>query len=343
MEPVHIRGYASAESRATSKPGSPITFIASTGEVARDGLVIDQDGWILDNYRANNVILWSHDYFSRPPIGKGENLRLEDGNLKVDIVFDQDDEFARSIESKVRNGFLNAVSVGWDIKEFAPGKGDAPSKSLVSELLDISVVNIPGDAKALAERAQRSLVDDARKVIALLDPPADTTDDDAGVQTRAAADDASDPAGDESGSVTWEETAAAMVSLYRPFTQRSDEDRKAEHTRLTRAYARFDKTAPEFLTAADVEVLDPSDIRGLFLEGEAELLPALFAQMETRAGKALSARNADDLQRAVDLILGVLERSRKEAESDPADDDAERSILEALSGLLTKTEGLTTT
>lgn len=337
MEPVHIRGYASEETRAAHKPGSPITFVASTGEVARDNLILEQSGWELDAYRSNPVVLYSHDYFSRPPIGRAENLRIEDGNLKVDIFFDQSDEFARSIESKVANRYLNTVSVGWNTKAYEPGKGDQPGRVTRAELLDISVVNIPGDPRALAERAQRSLVQDAKRVIEILNVP-EPTDDTPNPEPNQSADEP------DAGSVTWEETAAAMVSLYRPFTQRSDEDRKAEHTRLTRAYARFDKTAPEFLTAADVEVLDPSDIRGLFLEGEAELLPALFAQMETRAGKALSARNADDLQRAVDLILGVLERSRNDAEQDQAaDDDAERSILEALSGLLTKTEGLTTT
>lgn len=56
------------------------------------------------------------------------------------MTFDPDDEFARAIERKCRNGFLNTVSVGWD------SRGDT------NELLDISAVPVPGDPDALMER-----------------------------------------------------------------------------------------------------------------------------------------------------------------------------------------------
>ncbi|WP_254360968.1 hypothetical protein [Corallococcus exiguus] len=76
-------------------------------------------GWRLDAYAANPVVLYMHDDGSGGlfgagrtdilPIGKGRAYVQGDA-LLVDIEFDQDDEFARRVESKVEKGILNAVS-----------------------------------------------------------------------------------------------------------------------------------------------------------------------------------------------------------------------------------------
>jgi len=50
-----------------------------------------------------------------PPIGKLENVRVEDKKLKADAHFDSEDEFAMTIFGKIERGFLNSVSVGIDI------------------------------------------------------------------------------------------------------------------------------------------------------------------------------------------------------------------------------------
>jgi hypothetical protein len=135
--------------RAAGKPGDPLRFVASTEDVARDGLVIEAGGWDLQNYRKNPVFLWGHDMLgSRPPIGKAD-VTIADKRLLADIVFDQDDAFARQIESKYRNGFLNAVSVSWDTKRMEPGN---PPRVTKAELLEISGVPVPADPGALAQR-----------------------------------------------------------------------------------------------------------------------------------------------------------------------------------------------
>jgi len=52
--------------------GGPIRFVASTEGVKRDGKDLSADDWLLDDYRANPVVLWAHDYVGRTlPIGKG--------------------------------------------------------------------------------------------------------------------------------------------------------------------------------------------------------------------------------------------------------------------------------
>jgi HK97 family phage prohead protease len=133
--------------RAADKPGSPIRFIASTEDVARDGLIIESTAWDLAAYKRNPVILWGHDLMgSRPPIGKAVDIAVRERRLIADIVFDQDDPFARDVERKYRTGFLNAVSVSWDTRKIAPG---TPPRVTKAELLEISAVPVPSDAGAL--------------------------------------------------------------------------------------------------------------------------------------------------------------------------------------------------
>jgi HK97 family phage prohead protease len=124
----------------------PITFLASSPAPARDGFAIPVKAWDLGTYRRNPVLLWSHGW-SAPPIGKVTELRATERGLVGSAVFDQKDAFARQIESKVRAGFLNAVSVGFDIHGFEPD-GKTVTQA---ELLDISIVSIPADANALIE------------------------------------------------------------------------------------------------------------------------------------------------------------------------------------------------
>ena len=58
------------------KAAGPVTFVLSTDEVDRHGDVVSADGWRLEAYRENPVLLWAHDYqhpaigdsFSRSPI-----------------------------------------------------------------------------------------------------------------------------------------------------------------------------------------------------------------------------------------------------------------------------------
>ena len=49
------------------KDGSPhsedeMVFVISTDEVDRHGDIVSADGWRLDAFRRNPVVLWAHDY-----------------------------------------------------------------------------------------------------------------------------------------------------------------------------------------------------------------------------------------------------------------------------------------
>jgi hypothetical protein len=147
------------QTASSADPGTPIRFTASTEGIGRDGLQIAADGWDLDNFRLNPAFLWSHDYTgNKPPIGRVANIEVKDKTLIADVMFDQGDEFARQIERKYRDGFLNAVSVGWDTKQVEPPVGaSGAAKVTRAELLDLSAVNIPGDPNALIQRQLRAL------------------------------------------------------------------------------------------------------------------------------------------------------------------------------------------
>ena len=154
----------------TSKAGEPMAFMASTPGTKRDGADLSGLPWTVDNYRANPVVTWVHDFAGqRLPIGRGE-VEVIDGDggetMRALIAFDQGDEFAREVERKYRDGFLHAVSVSWDdvtkdgVPVRAAGRGAEP---VAHDLLEIAAVPVPGDASALAERqvaAMRSLVHD---------------------------------------------------------------------------------------------------------------------------------------------------------------------------------------
>jgi HK97 family phage prohead protease len=138
-----LRGYVVR----TDKDG-PIPFVASTSDTARDGMNIPTKAWDTAMFELSPLLLWSHDYFgNRPPIGRVANLQAKQHALVGEAVFDRGDPFAADIERKMREGFVNAFSVGFNVHEMEPD-GKTVKRA---ELLEISVVPVPADPKALAE------------------------------------------------------------------------------------------------------------------------------------------------------------------------------------------------
>ncbi len=134
--------------------------IASTDGADRYDDVVDQGSWKLDRYRANPVILWSHDR-SQPPVGKCVAVAIVENKLVMDIEWDESSELGAQVARQFREGFLSAVSVG-----FRPGrvigrsqlpKDDPRYKEngygvvyYDNELLETSAVTVPANADALA-------------------------------------------------------------------------------------------------------------------------------------------------------------------------------------------------
>lgn len=286
-------------------------FVASTEDPGRDGMIVKADGWQLENYRKNPVVLFGHRY-GEPPIGRAD-VKIDGKRLLADVTWDLADPFAASIARKYADGFLSAVSVGWDTLQTEPSSN--PNIRAVvtkSELLDISAVPVPGDPDALLMRQKRGLQTMATDILKLIEPdPTETPPE---------------------PSATWEAAATAMARFVLDPAARQSGDRRDAYRYLVADYARFGKTAPEFRTNDELDGLGPDEIRGLFLCGEPDLIPAVFNEFDQRAGATLSARNEDDLNRAIRLIRGVIDRAGKEegAESDDGDERAARLLHSVL-------------
>ena len=153
----------------------PIKFVASTASPDRYGDVVDQKGWDLRAYNRNPVVLFNHNP-AQMPIGKGKAY-VENEQLMLEVEFDQKDDMAKTIEQKVRDGFINAVSVGFQpSKTIArsslpadhPYHGKSGQYFQASELLEVSIVTIPANNEAtLSKQFSREigLADVARSLI----------------------------------------------------------------------------------------------------------------------------------------------------------------------------------
>ena len=129
-----------------------LTFVASTGAVDRHGDTVAPEGWRLDAYRENPVVLWAHDY-RRPAIGRTQSVWRDGGALLARLEF-ADTEFAREVEGLYRQGYQQGVSVGFRPLRFEERR-DARTgaflgiRFLEQELLEISAVPVPANRGAL--------------------------------------------------------------------------------------------------------------------------------------------------------------------------------------------------
>lgn len=140
-----------------------ILGIASSAVEDRQGEIVNVDGWDLKNFKKAPRLLWAHDH-TEPAIGKVTKTWYEGvgkaKKLMFEAIFQDVTEKARAIKQLVQDGFINTFSVGFKPLEI---DGNVITKS---ELLEISVVNVPANPEAMM-LAYKSLKDAgvAEKVI----------------------------------------------------------------------------------------------------------------------------------------------------------------------------------
>lgn len=132
-----------------------LTFVISTASVDRMGDTIAVDGWKLDQFRKNPVVLWAHDSQSLP-VGKATKVWIEQGRLMATAEFTPSGmaRFNDTVFDMLKAGFLNATSVGFSPTKYA--FTDDPQRRfgidfLEQELLEFSVVPVPANAEALIQ------------------------------------------------------------------------------------------------------------------------------------------------------------------------------------------------
>lgn len=152
--------------RASLSEGSPLRVVMASEGRQADGIDLRMSGARLERYRGNPVLGYGHSYWGRTnlPIGRTapESLAVDGTQLSGALDFDQEDPFAVEVERKMRGGYLNAVSIGFDVTEWE-NEADSYWRGGVAtqwELAELSVVPIPMDPNALVTGG-RGLADPA--------------------------------------------------------------------------------------------------------------------------------------------------------------------------------------
>lgn len=142
------------EFREVASKTRTVECVASSEALDMHGEVIDQASWKLDRYRANPVVLASHDA-RRFPIGKADRVRVEGGVLRASITFSKATPEAEAAWQLVEEKILRGVSVGYRPGRKAIAKRAGRDVVTVHdcELVELSVVSVPSNPEALILRA----------------------------------------------------------------------------------------------------------------------------------------------------------------------------------------------
>lgn len=128
-----------------------IRFIMSTPDVDRHGEIVDQKGWDFNNYLQNPVVLWGHDQ-SIPAVGKIIQLEIVNGNTEGVVQFAYNENpLAKTLFDLYAGEYMRAVSVGFMNRKWAYDEGNDVLTLLENELYELSLVNVPANARALAK------------------------------------------------------------------------------------------------------------------------------------------------------------------------------------------------
>lgn len=125
-----------------------ITFcLSDSRNVNSHGFRMSLEGMNITRFASNPIMLYQHD--TERIIGKWDNLRVEDGRLLAEPVFDLEDEEAKKVADKVERGFLRGCSIGVIVRQMDEDEQDGTLTASASELLEASIVSIPADAGAV--------------------------------------------------------------------------------------------------------------------------------------------------------------------------------------------------
>lgn len=129
-----------------------IEVVMSTAVLARDGHILVPGGCRLDNYRANPIVLWSHN--PDLPIGNAPDIIVEADKIRAKITFAPAGISAKADEvcGLMKSGVVRAVSVGFNPIDGEPLNASKPrggQRFSDWELLELSAVSVPSDPDAL--------------------------------------------------------------------------------------------------------------------------------------------------------------------------------------------------
>jgi len=157
------REYRTGHVKAVEEDSRTVRFTISDESIDRHNSIIKLDAWDLEAFKENPIAGWGHSVYGgwRAPdpddiIGKWD-VWTEDKELVGDLTFEdaETNPKADKLYRKVKNGTLNAVSVGFmpqkshkgDSKE-REGEIDGITYYDSAELVEVSLVVIPSNKNA---------------------------------------------------------------------------------------------------------------------------------------------------------------------------------------------------
>lgn len=131
-----------------------IRFIFSTDDEDRHGEIVDQEGWDLKEFEKNPVVLFAHDHY-QPAVGQVTEIGLNDQKqLEGVIKFAYEEyDFAKTLFNLYKGKFMRAVSAGFRNNKYEIDQDDDTFTLKENTLFEMSVVNVPANAMALAKSA----------------------------------------------------------------------------------------------------------------------------------------------------------------------------------------------
>lgn len=127
-----------------------LEFVISTPAIDREHDVIKVDGWHLENFEKNPVVLWAHQY-STPPVARAPSVYQEGDQLRGVARFTPADvnPFGHMVYQMTRGGFLNATSVGFQPMKYVWNDEHGGYDFEEQDLLEFSIVPVPANPEAL--------------------------------------------------------------------------------------------------------------------------------------------------------------------------------------------------
>jgi len=133
-----------------SEGGGPPVFRMSTEVLDRHWDRVAPDSIKTENFETNPVLLWNHNDME-PAIGTCRVFR-EGAEWFMEPTFDELDELSKTVAAKVKAGTLRTCSIRFRFLEFDfNAEGGLDYQEV--ELLEVSIVNIPANPKAIRVKA----------------------------------------------------------------------------------------------------------------------------------------------------------------------------------------------
>lgn len=131
-------------------------IILSTEDLNGYGTWLPIAGARMETFRKNPVMFYDHNTYHKP-IGHWENIRIENGKIIAEPVFDEGDEEALEVKRKYENGDIRGASLGVDILELSDDpaylkQGQTRSTIKVYEVFEASLTPLPGNTNCLQLR-----------------------------------------------------------------------------------------------------------------------------------------------------------------------------------------------